>query len=76
MHTQTQEAWQPGEFVKSSFSPAGQGDCVEVAGHAATVGVRDSKQSFATGPIIEFGRSGWAAFVSQLATGQPASPDC
>ncbi|GAA2088824.1 DUF397 domain-containing protein [Actinomadura alba] len=42
------------------------GECVEVALAAdGTIGVRDSKAGVA-GPVLEFTRPEWAAFVSRV----------
>ena len=50
------------EWFKSSHSGSGGGDCVEVATSAATVHVRDSKDT--GGPVLRFSPSEWAAFVN------------
>jgi len=47
----------------------GSGDaCVEVAGLAAAVAVRDSKNP--TGPVLAFNRQAWAVFAGQARTGR------
>lgn len=67
MHdTQVRKSWTPDEFAKSSFSPPHGGDCVEVAQRPGVAAVRDSKQSFDTGQIIEFSGSAWAAFTGKI----------
>jgi len=54
---------------KSSHS-SGTGNCVEVAVAIAgtVVGVRDSKQR-GRGPVLEFTRAEWAAFISSAKNG-------
>jgi hypothetical protein len=42
--------------------------CVEVASTSATIGIRDTK-AHGTGPILEFSRSEWAAFVRSVCQG-------
>ncbi|MBQ0994382.1 DUF397 domain-containing protein [Micromonospora sp. H61] len=49
-----------GVWRKSTRS-GGDGNCVEVAGFAETVGVRDSKDR--QGPVLTFTPSVWTAFV-------------
>ena len=51
------------EWFKSSYSGTSGGDCVEVATTAATVHVRDSKDT--GGPVLRFSPSEWAAFVTR-----------
>jgi Domain of unknown function (DUF397) len=53
---------------KSSYS-SGNGNCVEVADSQGTIGVRDSKQHGA-GPVLEFTRAEWQAFVSAIKDGE------
>ncbi|MCX4416951.1 DUF397 domain-containing protein [[Kitasatospora] papulosa] len=53
-------------WVKSSYSGAEGGECVEVAAAVAEVFVRDSKQ--ANGPVLTVGPGAWAGFVG-LVTG-------
>ena len=65
-----QQDWTPDEFVKSSSSPTSNADCVEVAMRAGVVGVRDSKQPFRAGPVLEFAGNVWGALIRQLRTGQ------
>lgn len=48
---------------KSSYS-SGEANCVEVAGHRATVGVRDSKDP--NGPALAFAPAGWRAFTRRI----------
>ncbi|MGC4867113.1 DUF397 domain-containing protein [Micromonospora sp. DT53] len=50
-----------GVWRKSTRS-GGEGDCVEVAGFAETVGVRDSKDP--QGPTLTFTPSVWTAFIA------------
>lgn len=53
---------------KSSYSNQDGGQCVEVSDDlAALVPVRDSKNPH--GPVLAFGESGWASFVSALRDG-------
>ncbi|TFI28230.1 DUF397 domain-containing protein [Streptomyces sp. 4R-3d] len=53
---------------KSSYSNSSGGECVEVSDDlAAVVPVRDSKNPH--GPMLAFGASGWASFVSALRDG-------
>jgi hypothetical protein len=53
---------------KSSHSNA-SANCVEVAAAAAAIGVRDSKQH-GGGPVLEFTRTEWEAFVRAVKDGQ------
>jgi hypothetical protein len=48
-------------WVKSSYSGAEGGDCVEVATATDTVHVRDSKDS--AGAVLSVPRDAWAGFV-------------
>jgi hypothetical protein len=48
------------EWKRSTY--CGTSACVEVAFHTERVAVRDSKIN--DGPVIEFDRSAWAAFVA------------
>jgi hypothetical protein len=43
------------------------GSCVEVARTADGMAMRDSKQL--DGPILQFGRNGWADFLNSLRAG-------
>lgn len=52
---------------KSTRSGAA-GHCVEVASAPTAVYVRDSKD--ATGPVLEFGTSGWADFLDGVRDGE------
>ncbi|MFJ8981340.1 DUF397 domain-containing protein [Streptomyces sp. NPDC102282] len=52
-------------WVKSSYSGAEGGECVEVATTVAEVFVRDSKQ--ATGPVLTVGPDAWTEFVGLVA---------
>lgn len=50
---------------KSSYSDGGDNNCLEVAdGHPDIVPVRDSKQP--DGPILVFGASPWASFLTYV----------
>jgi hypothetical protein len=50
---------------KSSYSDGGANNCLEVADNCpGTVPVRDSKQS--DGPILVFGASPWASFLTYV----------
>ncbi|MFY1689812.1 DUF397 domain-containing protein [Plantactinospora sp. WMMB782] len=55
----SQAAWR-----KSSRSGANDSNCVEVAGLAGAVGVRDSKDP--TGPVLRFSPHAWTSFTSGL----------
>ncbi|MFG1913597.1 DUF397 domain-containing protein [Micromonospora sp. NPDC048898] len=46
---------------RTSSRSGGEGDCVEVAGFADAIGVRDSKDR--QGPALTFTPSAWTAFV-------------
>ncbi|QYX80152.1 DUF397 domain-containing protein [Streptomyces akebiae] len=48
-------------WVKSSYSGAEGGQCVEVAAATAVVHVRDSKA--VAGPVLIVSRAAWAGFV-------------
>jgi hypothetical protein len=52
---------------KSSRSSASGSDCVEVAGLAEVVAVRDSKDS--AGPVLVFGPSSWSRFLAGVRGG-------
>ncbi|MEV1018456.1 DUF397 domain-containing protein [Micromonospora sp. NPDC049801] len=54
---------------RTSTRSGSEGDCVEVAGFAEVVGVRDSKDR--QGPTLTFTPSAWAAFVQFTAVHQP-----
>ncbi|MBX7268008.1 DUF397 domain-containing protein [Micromonospora sp. Llam7] len=51
---------------RTSTRSVGNGNCVEVATVDGTVAVRDSKERH--GPVLSFGPSAWAAFVSSVHT--------
>ena len=53
---------------KSSRSD-GTGNCVEVGTADGSVGVRDSKQH-GHGPVLEFTRAGWEAFIRAAKDGE------
>ena len=53
---------------RKSTRSAAAGHCVEVARGAAVVLVRDSKD--ASGPVLEFGAEGWAAFLAGVRDGE------
>ncbi|MDG4801931.1 DUF397 domain-containing protein [Micromonospora sp. WMMD980] len=52
---------------KSSRS-GGNGDCVEVAGFADSVAVRDTKDR--QGPALSFAPANWTRFVAATRTGR------
>ncbi|WP_328394600.1 DUF397 domain-containing protein [Streptomyces sp. NBC_00390] len=54
-------------WLKSSYSGAEGGECVEVAPSPGTIHVRDSKDK--TGPSLRVASEGWAAFVEFAAQG-------
>ncbi|WP_435283175.1 DUF397 domain-containing protein [Streptomyces koelreuteriae] len=57
---------------KSSYSDGGQTNCVEVADNCpGIVPVRDSKLPLS--PILVFGASCWASFLSQVKGAEPRS---
>lgn len=51
----------PRNWRKSSYSGGGDNSCVEVAFAAATVGVRDSKNT--GGPALSFPPAAWRRFA-------------
>ncbi len=53
-----------GRWRKSSYSGNGGNDCVEVAGHAGRVLVRDSKDGH--GPVLAFARTAWEGFAAAV----------
>ncbi|WP_058042326.1 DUF397 domain-containing protein [Streptomyces roseifaciens] len=57
------------EWVKSSYSGAGGGNCLEWAwsGPPGIVPVRDSKTP--DGPVLAFPPTAWAAFVTAVRNG-------
>ncbi|CAM5441501.1 DUF397 domain-containing protein [Streptomyces abikoensis] len=54
-------------WAKSSYSNAA-GNCVEVAGLAARIGVRDSKNTAL--PPLRVQPSTWAAFLAEIRSGR------
>lgn len=52
----------------STHSGSNGGQCVEVAGLAAGVAVRDSKDR--SGPVLLIASAGWAAFVDGVRAGE------
>lgn len=56
---------------RSSYSGSGQQDCVEVALGTPTVAVRDSKNL--NGPVLDFHRANWSAFLSATKAGRFSS---
>jgi hypothetical protein len=59
---------------KSSYSGNGGGDCVEVAGQASHVLVRDTKQD-GTGPVLRFIPAAWRRFANQVKRSLASDPD-
>ncbi|MEU6442230.1 DUF397 domain-containing protein [Streptomyces sp. NPDC047046] len=55
-------------WVKSSYSGADGGNCVELAVGEHTMPVRDSKCG-GGGPVIEFGRAAFARFLGSVREG-------
>jgi hypothetical protein len=53
---------------KSSYSQPTQSDCVEIAGEASSVAIRDSKDPH--GPLLLFGRGEWQSFAARIKRGQ------
>ncbi|MFF0154098.1 DUF397 domain-containing protein [Micromonospora sp. NPDC005203] len=53
---------------RTSTRSGGEGNCVEVAGFADAVAVRDSKDR--QGPTLTFTPSVWAAFIASTRTQQ------
>jgi hypothetical protein len=49
---------------KSSYSTSNGGNCVEVAGQARRVLVRDTKDR--TGPMLRFTPDAWRRFASEV----------
>ncbi|MFE4923751.1 DUF397 domain-containing protein [Streptomyces sp. NBC_00121] len=62
---ETLSAAQELAWLKSSYSGAEGGQCVEVANATGVVHIRDSK--VAAGPVLTVSRQAWAGFVG-LAT--------
>jgi hypothetical protein len=56
-------------WTKSTYSGA-NGGCVEFAVLRSAIGVRDSKD--VAGPVLEFDRSAWQAFVDATRSGRIA----
>jgi hypothetical protein len=52
------------KWIKSSYSGAQGGNCIEVAGDESRVLVRDTKDS--QGPILRFTADAWKAFAKEL----------
>jgi hypothetical protein len=57
-------------WVKSSYSYA-HGNCVEVQREDSSVSVRDSKEP--SGPVLNFTRDQWAAFIAGCRAGEFSS---
>lgn len=53
---------QDASWRKSSYSNGAGSNCVEVAGMAASIAVRDSKDR--SGPVLTFGTADWTAFLT------------
>ena len=56
-----------GVWRKSSRS-GGEGNCVEVAGFAEVVGVRDTKDR--QGPVLSFDPAAWTRFLGAVRRGR------
>ena len=56
--------WSRAKWRKASTSSSG--GCVEVAMVADVIGVRDTKAA-GSGPVLEFNRREWAAFLDGVA---------
>ncbi|MFD6154400.1 DUF397 domain-containing protein [Streptomyces sp. NPDC060243] len=56
-------------WVKSSYSGADNGNCVEIGFGEAALPVRDSKCAD-EGPVVEFGREAFAVFLGSVAKGR------
>ncbi|WP_306321191.1 MULTISPECIES: DUF397 domain-containing protein [unclassified Streptomyces] len=50
-------------WFKSSYSGNEGGECLEVATHAHTIHIRDSKNDPATGPTLTVRPEAWVAFA-------------
>lgn len=61
-------------WVRSTYSGANGGDCVEVApGFTGVVPVRDSKDPH--GPTLAFNHTAWTTFIAAIKTGHlPTTP--
>ncbi|MGC5050657.1 DUF397 domain-containing protein [Micromonospora sp. DT48] len=57
---------------RTSSRSGGSGECVEVAGFADAVGVRDSKDR--QGAELSFGLESWTRFVAAARAGQFDTP--
>ncbi|MDT0407625.1 MULTISPECIES: DUF397 domain-containing protein [Streptomyces] len=55
-------------WMKSSYSGADGGNCVELAVGERTMPVRDSKRAD-SGPVIEFGRAAFGRFLGSVREG-------
>ncbi len=62
-----------GMWRKSSYSGGSGGDCVEVAGGARRVLVRDTRQA-GTGPVLRFSPAAWRRFAGQVKRSLAAAP--
>ncbi|MFJ4697674.1 MULTISPECIES: DUF397 domain-containing protein [unclassified Streptomyces] len=58
----------PSQWIKSSYSGASGGDCVEIALGEPSVPIRDSKRA-EDGPVIEFGRPAFTVFLTGVREG-------
>lgn len=54
-------------WIKSSYSGASGGNCIEVNDAATRVLVRDTKQA-GNGPVLRFTPDAWKAFASTIKT--------
>ena len=52
---------------KSTYSSGNGGECVEIAGHANRVLVRDTKDR--PGPALPFSTAAWQRFATAIKTG-------
>jgi hypothetical protein len=58
-----------GHFVRASTCV--NGNCVEVAAlPGGMIGIRDSKDSIATAPVLRFDRAEWESFLEGVAAGE------
>ncbi|WP_431034350.1 DUF397 domain-containing protein [Streptomyces sp. P6-2-1] len=55
-------------WIKSSYSGADNGNCVEIAIGETDTPVRDSKTAPADGPVITFDREAFATFLNTVKT--------
>lgn len=60
------------EWRKSSYSEAGNNDCVEVCSDGVAVLIRDSKNP--AGPVLAVSAAAWASFIEAVTENRLTRP--